>query len=144
MVKIVRITGSGFVKTGSVTDGHPVEFRHWKDVVEEAEAELEAAADQETEEAAIEVWLENPQAIMSADTEGFEVSVGASTMKTGMLRRADNFSRTRTAAAPQQSWDGDFADAQAHVRSALSNLGNGTDRNFTYRPATPGKTSNGR
>jgi hypothetical protein len=138
MVKIVRITGSGFVKTGSITDGHPVEFRHWKDVVEEAEAELEAAADSESEEAAIEVWLENPQAIMSADTEADTQGVGISTIKTGMLRRADNFSRTRTAAV-QQSWDGDFADAQAHVANILKDLGNGTDRNFTYRPATPGK-----
>lgn len=122
MVKIVRITGSGFAKTGSVTDGHPVEFRHWKDVVEEAEAELEAAADQETDEAVVERWLENPQEFMAAESDT-EVVTGVSTMKQGMLRRADNFNKR--AAAPQRSWDAEFTDAQAHVASVLKNLGNG-------------------
>jgi MarR-like DNA-binding transcriptional regulator SgrR of sgrS sRNA len=112
MVKIVRITGSGFVKTGAITSGHPVEFRHWKEVVAEADFELESAAHQETEEAAIEQWLENPQDFVDSE------------VKTASIRRVDNFSRTRTA-APQQNWDADFADAQAHVAGILGKLGNG-------------------
>lgn len=131
-MRLVRITGSGFAKTGSITDGHPVEFRHWKDIVEEADAELVAAADQETEEAVVELWLEDPQSFNEVDTEGVGLKQGS------MLRRADNFNQKR-AAAPQQNWNTEFADAQAHVASVLKNLGNGADRNYQYRAPTPGK-----
>lgn len=112
-VKLVRITGSGFVKTGAITPGHPVVSRHWKDVINEADFELESAAHQETEEAAIEEWLENPQDFIDSE------------VKTASIRRVDNFNSQKQAARQTRSWDADFADAQAHVAGILSKLGNG-------------------
>lgn len=117
-MKIVRITGSGFVKQGSITDGHPVEFRHWQEVVDEAENVLEAAADSEQEEAFVDHWLENPQLYNGAD----EVLGG---LKRGsMIRAADSFGR-KQAVVHQANWDQEFADAKAHAASVLSKLGNG-------------------
>lgn len=116
---IVRITGSGFVKTGSVTDGHPVEFRHWKDVVDEADREIEVAADQETEEAVVELWLEDPMSFQGQE------DAPTRTMRTGgMIRHADGFGR-KQAVVRETNWDTEFADAQSHVASVLKNIGNG-------------------
>jgi hypothetical protein len=116
-MRLVRITGSGFVKTGAITDGHPVEFRHWKEVVDEAEAVLDAAADAE-DEALVDYWLENPQEFNGADEEVGGLKRGS------MIRAADNFGR-KQAVIRQTNWDQEFSDAQAHVASVLKNLGNG-------------------
>jgi len=102
--------------TGSTTNGHAVEFRHWKDVVDEADNFLEFAANSEEEEAVVELWLEDP---MSFQTE--DVTTGV--QRTGGIRRADNFVRGKQAA--KANWDQEFADAQSHVASVLKNLGNG-------------------
>jgi hypothetical protein len=118
---LVRITGSGFVKTGAITDGHPVEFRHWKEVVDEADGFLESAANSEEEEAVVELWLEDPASFQAA----FDSENGASPVKRGMFSRADNFSRGKQAARAESNWDQEFSDAQAHVASVLKNLGNG-------------------
>lgn len=121
-MRIVRITGSGFVKQGSVTPGHPVESRHWKDVVNDIDCELEAAVHSEEEEAVVDLWLEDPQSFQE-DTEN--VGHTASTMRVrtgGMgLQRVGDLHKTAAAT----SWDQDFSEAQAHVASVLKNLGNG-------------------
>ena len=116
---IVRITGSGFVKTGAVADGHPVEFRHWKDVVDEADNFLESAVSSEEEEAVVELWLEDPMSFQDQNESPTR------TMRTGgMIRHADGFGR-KQAVVRESSWDTEFADAQAHVASVLGKLGNG-------------------
>jgi hypothetical protein len=126
---IVRITGSGFVKTGSVTDGHPVEFRHWQEVVDEAENFLESAVSSEEEEAVVELWLEDPMSFQAYFNEENATPIDPSAARVhrtagSMIRSVDPFGHK--AAAPRQSnWDSEFADAQAHVASVLKNLGNG-------------------
>lgn len=117
-MRIVRITGSGFAKQGSVADGHPVEFRHWKEVVDEAEGMLEEAAGSESEETLCDLWLENPQAFNGADEAEGSLKRGS------MVRHADGFGR-KQAVARQGDWDREFEDAKAHVASVLGNLGNG-------------------
>jgi hypothetical protein len=132
---LIRITGSGFVKQGSVTDGHPVEFRHWKDVVDDCDFALESAVHSEEEEAVVELWLEDPKSFMDEET-----SVNAPTMRRvqaglGMQRHDPMQHKVATT----RNWDQDYSEATEHVRSVLSNLGNGVDRNYQYRPATPAK-----
>ena len=125
---IVRITGSGFVKTGSVTDGHPVEFRHWKEVVDSADSFLESAAASEDEEAVVELWLEDPMSFQAYfDEEGAEAGVPQVRTAGSMVRRADQFgSKRATPKGPgKTNWDQEFADAQAHARSVMAKLGNG-------------------
>src|SRR5271170_2391535 len=102
--------------TGSTTNGHAVEFRHWKDVVDEADNFLEFAANSEEEEAVVELWLEDPMSFQTEDATTGE-------QRTGGIRRADNFVRGKQAA--KANWDQEFADAQSHVASVLKNLGNG-------------------
>jgi hypothetical protein len=113
---ITRITGSGFVKQGSITDGHPVEFRHWQEVVDEAEAALDFAVHSDEEESVVELWLEDPMS--------FQKAMGADGPQTGgAIRRADNFGGK--VARRESNWDQEFSDAQAHVKNVLANLGNG-------------------
>ena len=117
---LIRITGSGFVKTGSITDGHPVEFRHWKEVVDEFDNELEFAASSEEEQAVVDLWLEDPQSFQNEFDAG-QVAI----QRTGsMIRSADNFGR-KQAVVRGANWDQEFADAQAHAASVLGKLGNG-------------------
>ena len=117
---LIRITGSGFVKTGAVTEGHPVEFRHWKEVVDEADSTLEAAADQDTEEAVVELWLEDPMSFQKFE----EATPGVSRTAGSMIRHADSFGR-KQAVVREANWDQEFADAQAHAKSVMAKLGNG-------------------
>jgi len=115
-MKIVRITGSGFVKLGAVTDGYPVEFRHWKEVVDEFDSDLEAAAGSEEEQAVVDLWLEDPMSFQADE---------APAQRTGsMIRRADNFGR-KQAVVREANWDQEFADARNHAAEVLRNLGNG-------------------
>jgi hypothetical protein len=122
---IVRIAGSGFVKTGSVQEGAPVEFRHWKEVVDEADNVIEAAADQETEEAVVDLWLEDPRSFMD-EINPSHVHTGSMVRRLqtgGMGLQHHSDPRQKTAAA--SDWDQDFADAKTHATALLSNLGNG-------------------
>ena len=116
---IVRITGSGFVKTGAIADGHPVEFRHWQEVVDDADNFLETAASSEEEEAVVELWLEDPMSFQDQE------EAAPRSVRTGsMISRADNFGR-KQAVVRETNWDREFADAQSHAASVLKNLGNG-------------------
>jgi hypothetical protein len=122
-MRVVRITGSGFVKMGAIADGHPVEFRHWQEVVDECDRELESAASSEEEEAVVELWLEDPMSFQAVFDEE-EPGIAPQTRTGSMLRRADNFGR-KQAVVREANWDQEFADAQLHVASVLKNLGNG-------------------
>jgi hypothetical protein len=127
---IVRITGSGFVKTGSVTDGHPVEFRHWKEVVDNAEDFLESAASSDEEEAVVELWLEDPMSFQAYFDEEGATPMGPGNARVNrtagsMIRSADPFGRKQAVIRQEINWDQEFADAQKHAASVLSKLGNG-------------------
>jgi hypothetical protein len=129
---LVRITGSGFVKTGSVTDGHPVEFRHWKEVVDSAEDYLESAASSDEEEAVVELWLEDPMSFQAYfDEESGEATpMGPGVARVhrtagSMIRSADPFGRKTGVVKTATNWDQEFADAQAHAKSVMAKLGNG-------------------
>jgi hypothetical protein len=116
-----------FRKTGATQDAAPVEYRHWKEVVDEFDQDLEAAALNESEEAVVDLWLEDPRSFM----EG-EVDPGPGRLHTGsMVRRMQTGgSGLRRAADPmaktasESNWDQEFADAKAHAASVLGNLGN--------------------
>lgn len=107
--------------------GASVEFRHWKEVVDDADNAIEAASDQETEEAVCELWLEDPRSFME------DVTINPSTRTAGsMVRRQatgglglQRFNDPRQKTAASTDWDQEFKDAQKHVASVLSNLGNG-------------------
>lgn len=119
-VKLARITGSGFVKRGSVTPGHPVESRHWKDVINDIDCELEAAVHSEEEQAVVDLWLEDPLSFQDKDIP----RSGATTMvRTGGMGLQRAGVQHKVAAAA--SWDQSFSDATSHVASVLSKLGNG-------------------
>jgi len=140
---IRRITGANyanFAKTGSVIQGAPVACQPWREFVNEFDADLEAAASSESEEAVVDLWLEDPRSFMEGEINPSHIHTGSMVrrMQTGGngLRRADS-PMAKQASAP--SWDQEFAEATSHVRSVLSNLGNGTDRNYQHRPAPPGK-----
>lgn len=137
--KIARITGSGFVKQGAITDGHPVEFRHWQEVVDEADTFLESATHEEDEESVVELWLEDPMSFQQYfDEEAAAEGIVKQRTAGSMIRHADSFGR-KNAVVRETNWDKEYADAQAHVASVLKNLGSDADRNYQYRPATPGK-----
>jgi len=111
------------VKTGAVADGCPVEFRHWKDVIDECDRELESAVASEEEEAVVELWLEDPASFQAAFNE--EEPGAVPLHHTGsMLRCADSFGR-KQAVVREANWDAEFADVKAHVASVLGRLGNG-------------------
>lgn len=116
---LVRITGSGFAKQGSITNGHPVDFRHWQEVVREADDMIESAANDESEEAVVELWLEDPMSFQAAFNEE------AGIIRTGgMMQRVTQRADGRKLATATTGWDQDFADAQKHAASVLSKLGN--------------------
>lgn len=120
MFRIVRITGSGFVKQGSVMPGHPVEFRHWKDVVDECDFALESAVSSEEEEAVVELWLEDPQSFM-IDEEGAAVKTSSMRRVTGgmgLMRHGDIHQKQASS-----NFDKDLEDMKNHVTSVLANMG---------------------
>jgi hypothetical protein len=118
---LVRVTGSGFVKNAAITDGHPVEFRHWKDVVEDCAFALESAAHSEEEEAIVELWLDDPNSFMTEEDGAVQTpSVRRMTAGMGLTRHSDIHQKQASA-----NWDQDFSEAQAHAASVLSKIGNG-------------------
>jgi hypothetical protein len=121
--KIVRITGSGFVKQGSITQGHPVEYRHWQDVIEDYEFAMQQAAHSEEDEAICDAWLENPAEFMERDETGAPKTSSLRRVMAGTgLQRGDAMQKQASAA-----WDQDFAEAQAHAAAVLGNIGNGRE-----------------
>lgn len=105
--------------------GSPVEHQAWRDVVDDFDNTLTFMAESEEEEAAVDMWLENPQAFMGTDIADGTSRIASSGVRRpqtgGMgLRRADA-PRPKTASA--SDWDQEFADAKAHVASVLKQLG---------------------
>jgi len=115
-----------FRKTGATQDGIPVEFRHWREVVDEIDSELEAAALNESEEAVVDLWLEDPLSFQEGEVNPSRTHTGSMVrrMQTGGsgLHRHGDASMQKTASA--SDWDQEFADAKAHAASVLNNLGN--------------------
>ena len=123
--KLVRITGSGFVKQGAITQGHPVVSQRWQDQVDEAENFLEEAVHSEEEEAVVELWLEDPMSFQQYfDEEAASEGIVKQRTAGSMIRHADTFGR-KQAVVRETNWDQEFKDAQAHVSSLLGKLGNG-------------------
>lgn len=118
-MRLIRITGSGFVKQGSVTPGHPIEFRHWKEIIDDADSMLESAAHSEEEEAVVELWLEDPQSFQQAEGVGRSSAVRRVGAGQGLQRVGEHHKQAA------QNWDQDFEEAQTHVASLLGKLGNG-------------------
>jgi len=114
-----------FRKTGATQEGVPVEFRHWREVVDEIDQELEAASLNESEEAVVDLWLEDPLSFQEGTVNPSRTHTGSMVRRLqtggGGLRRAgDPMAKTASAS----DWDQEFADAKAHAASVLSNLGN--------------------
>lgn len=107
-------------KTAAQSD--PISFRHWRELVDDFDFQIEYSANQETEEAVVDLWLEDPRSFM----EGLEMPEGqqsaARRVKTGGngLERYNPMVRT----ASVTRWDSEFADAKAHADSVLKSLGN--------------------
>lgn len=103
-----------FRKTGATQQAAPVEFRHWKEVVDDFDNDLEAAAMNETEEAVVDLWLEDPQSFMEGEVNPSHSHTGSMVRRLqtgglGLQRHADP--RQKTASA--SDWDQEFADAGA-------------------------------
>jgi hypothetical protein len=115
-----------FRKTGATQQAAPVEFRHWKEVVDEFDQELEAASLNESEEAVVDLWLEDPLSFQEGTTNPSHAHTGSMVRRlqtggSGLRRASDAMAKTASAG---EGWDQEFADAQAHVASVLKNLGN--------------------
>jgi hypothetical protein len=107
-----RIKKTGAVKSDAVS------HRAWRETIDDFDQALETAFDQETEEAAVELWLETPQLFIEHQ-DGLDQS-------SSPLRRVaiGGLGLKRAAVSqPQSSWDEDFADAQKHVASVLKQMG---------------------
>lgn len=115
-----------FRKTGATQEGVAVEFRHWKEVVDEIDSELEAASLSESEESVVDLWLEDPLSFQEGEVNPSRTHTGSMVRRlqtggSGLHRFAD--ARQKTASAGD-GWDQEFEDAKKHAASVLSNLGN--------------------
>jgi hypothetical protein len=109
-----------FRKTAATMQGQPVEFRHWKDVVEDYDFALQSAASSEEEEAVVDLWLEDPQSFMDEDVPARGGVRLARSGGVGLQRSGET--QHKTAAAT--NWDDEFENARTHASSILKNLGN--------------------
>jgi hypothetical protein len=108
------------IKIASVQTGYPVAFRHWQEVVDEADNDIETAAESEEEERVVGLWLDDPMSFQAAfDAESTPMGPG----KVSSVRRLDH--GHKTAAQRETNWGREFSEAQAHAQSVLSKLGNG-------------------
>ena len=100
-----------------------VQYR-WRETVDDFDRTLEAACNEETEEAVVDLWLEYPESFMrglGASPEG-EVQLSAiRRVKTGGtgLQRHDPMAKIASAS----NWDQEFADAQKHAADVLQQMG---------------------
>ena len=107
-----------FRKTGATTKGVPVETRHWREVIDEADAQLSAAAESMDEEAVLERWLENPQDFMQGAAVGDQQVSAIRRVHTGGLGLG-RYTNRRVASSEASVWDQDFEDARAHAQAVL-------------------------
>jgi hypothetical protein len=114
-----------FRKNGATQDAVAVTSQPWKEFVSDFDADLEAAALDESVEAVVDLWLEDPQSFMDTEINPEHTTHVGSMMRRvatgGMgLQRADTMQH-KTASAT--NWDDEFANAKAHAASVLSQLG---------------------
>jgi hypothetical protein len=111
-----------WVKTAGAVKSEPINHRPWQELVDDFDGTLEFAAAQETEEAIVDLWLEDPRSFMDGDVDPVEQRSAARLVKTGGngWQRPD-VAMSRTASA---RFDQEFADAKAHADSVLKKLGN--------------------
>jgi hypothetical protein len=104
-------------KTGAAIKSEPISHQAWRGAVDDFDTVLQAAYEQDTEEAAVEAWLECPQEFLGSDT-GKIASPMARRVPTGGtgLRRAGDPSQKLAAAS---NWDEEFANTKAHAASVL-------------------------
>jgi len=124
-----RITGlsyANFAKTGAMMETAPVSNQPWREFVDGFDNDLEAAALSESEEAVVDLWLEDPMSFMDTEINPEHTHVGSmmrrvATGGMGLQRSGDPTHKT----ASSTDWDDEFANAKAHAASVLANLGNG-------------------
>lgn len=105
-------------KTGATTKAAPLGASRWREVLDEADALLAAAADSLEDEAVCDLWLEEPMSFMAGweQPEHQAQSPMIRRVKVGGARRSNDLVR-------QAAWDQDFKDAQEHARRLLGGLG---------------------
>jgi hypothetical protein len=115
-----------FRKTGATQESVAVTHQPWREFVDGFDADLEAAALDESVEAVVDLWLEDPMSFQDAPVNPEHSHVGS------MMRRvATGGMGLQRAGQPQHKtaattdWDDEFANAKAHAASVLANLGNG-------------------
>ncbi len=113
-----------FRKNGAVQEAIAVTNHPWREFVDEFDTELESAALAESEEAVVDLWLEDPMSFMDNTEVNPEHAHTGSMMRRvatgGMgLQRMVNQHKT----ASSTNWDDEFANAKAHAASVLSQLG---------------------
>jgi len=114
-----------FRKTGATQQAAPVTFQPWRELVDEFDSELEAAALNESEEAVVDLWLEDPMSFQDTPVNQENMHVGSmmrrvATGGVGLQRVGDSQHKTASAT----NWDDEFANAKSHAASVLSQLGN--------------------
>lgn len=113
-----------FRKTGATQEAVAVTQHPWREFVDDFDRELEAASLNESEEAVVDLWLEDPMSFQQPD-EATPSSVHTSSMirraGTGGMGLQRVGAMHKTAAAT--NWDDEFASAKAHAASVLSQLG---------------------
>src|SRR5271154_4812899 len=112
-----------FRKNGAVQQASPVTFQPWRELVDGFDSDLEAAALSESEEAVVDLWLEDPMSFMDTEVNPEHAHTGSMMRRVatgGMgLQRMVNQHKT----ASSTNWDDEFASAKAHAASVLSQLG---------------------
>ena len=100
----------------------------WQKSVDEFDLHLNEIVDQESDDAVVELWLEDPRSFLlgvEPSVDG-EISPVVRRVKTGGLglRRYDPMAKV----AASNNWDEEFEDARKHAAQVLSNIGNGFTR----------------
>ena len=101
----------------------PVPYRPWQESVDEFDLHLNEIVDQESDNAVVELWLEDPRSFLvgvEPSVDG-EISPVVRRVKVGGLglRRYDPMSKV----AASNSWDEEFQDAKNHAAQVLSSIG---------------------
>lgn len=113
-----------FRKNGATQEAIAVTNHPWREFVDEFDTELESAALAESEEAVVDLWLEDPMSFQDSPVNPEHTHVGSMMRRVGTggmgLQRAGTMQH-KTAAAT--NWDDEFANAKAHAASVLSQLG---------------------
>ena len=92
----------------------PVTHRPWQESVDEFDSGLSQIVDDESEEAVVDLWLEEPNSFADGLEQG---RTSVRRVKTGGNGLARHDPPAKTAA-----WDREFADARAHAAEVLRSM----------------------